>query len=218
MKPLETILSVAGGVVTLLVAPLYFIGWAYLYSYYSFFQINIYELNPPIQYVLMYAFAPMVYGFITWAKLPGWGILLLATVGAIWLVHTYGRPAWKNTALVIVSLIGSILIGAQLYSAAIGLAAQRAHNEWTNGSYPAYIQSKEATDAVCSDYSNPLAREASCFSRKHALRYLISSDKFDYFYSRGNCAPTQTDCPTMVFRIPLTEVTVSSRIQQRSSP
>ena len=218
MTLLEKLLSVAGGIFALLVAPLYFIGWAYLYSYYSFFRIDLYELNPPLQYVLMYAFVPVVYSAAWWGTLTGWATILVLAAFTVRLARSYGPPTWWNTVSGLSWLIGLLGIGVQIYATAIGLTAQRANALWLNDSDPAYVQNKDASDATCSDIGNLSARQAACFSRKHALRYLVSSDKFGYFYSQGTCAPEAADCPTMVFRIPLSEVTVSTRIQHRNWP
>ena len=68
-------------IVTLGTAFIYYVGWVYLYNYYNFFGIDIFEIGPSLQNTLIYAFPALLYLLSPKGELFifGLSLLILAT-------------------------------------------------------------------------------------------------------------------------------------------
>lgn len=196
-------------VVTLLTVFVFFVGWTYLYNYYYYLGVDISEINPSLQYTLIYALPALVHLISPRGELYPllWMLTFAAMVvaGLYYFVHHHIRhtPNWPLEYAAIALAIG--IAAVEGYNASESLARDTAIKKWMSDSNPAYVELKDANDKAdpcATSQPNVFAGKFACLNRQLRLRLIISTDKFHYLFARDNCdRRIYSMCPGLLFKI-----------------
>ena len=207
--------KIAALVVTLLTVFIFFVGWAYLYYYYYYLGVDISEINPSVQYTLIYALPPLVHLISPRGEL--YVLVLLLTAAGILLValyyvvhHCLSRwPLPKSSFSIAAIALLIAILAAEGYRAADSLAQETAIKKWMGDSNPAYVELKrenKESDPCATSQSNVFAGKLECLNSQLRLRLIISTDKFHYLFARDDCDRTiYSMCPGLLFKVEVAE-------------
>jgi hypothetical protein len=179
---------------------LYFTGWAFLYSYFNYFGINLIEIDPSVQYVFMHSVPPLRYYLTLWNVMY---LLLIYISSVICLRYVFGFAVASRYTRLLLSPLGqfflllAIIVLAFYVSFTLGrtTGADAASYFWNNPPEIVYFGFKQSN--LTSDDS-PVNLVA--LNDEMKLKYLISTKEFHYaFYREYNC--NSPHCG-LIFRIP----------------
>lgn len=180
-----------GGVAT------YFIGWAYLYTYYGALGIDVLEINPPLQVVLVYAF-PAFWKILIVLSRPDWIVWTVGLVIAALCVTLAAESKIQRVAFGILVFSACVWMVGFVYAAARQAAFDAAWEKWMADSKVATIM---GFDLQRGAGSRSDGFEITSYDRAYALRSIISTDRFHYLFTRDNCSLTSDGCPGLIFKI-----------------
>jgi hypothetical protein len=178
-------------IITLITAGAFFLGWVYLYSYYDYFGIDVLEINPSIQIVLVYA-TPVLFNLFSSSDGLLFGLIALLLLAIFGILFFFVRQ-WSWVALIALFVI----FGFGGYRAAITQGKILATQKWMNDSDPALLEF--SPDAV--------PKEVEIYNREKQLRFILSTPQFHYLFAREQCdLDSYTTCNGFVFRIKVADV------------
>ncbi len=196
---------------TLLTAFLYYAGWTFLYHYYFFLGIDLFEVSPSVQYTLIFAFPALAHIFSPQGELyPMIAALILgAAVLYIFYRLTIGTTAGNHIiALICVAIAGLMLFEG--YRAAKSLAQMRAIDKWMNDSNPTFLDLTPRPVAGNNNKlpgpSNPLSSALASANDQFRLRHILSTPQFHYLFTREDCDAAEYQmCDGILFRVKVSE-------------
>jgi hypothetical protein len=167
-----------------LAAWFYFIGWVYTYFYFRFFHIDIFELDIPLEYIVVQATTPVEFAFWNyWPYLAG--IIALSIIGFVYVRHSPQRHAvclngfirrhWRTLGFpcAVGAAVALYIVGFQIAALA---ATNRAQEVWTSDAPE--IQFSFADDEKGSIEHSKLSELNDNFG----LRYLLATKDFYYVF------------------------------------
>jgi hypothetical protein len=172
----------AAGVV--LAAWFYFSGWVYTYFYFRFFHIDIFELDIPLEYIVVQAITPVEFAFWNyWPFLAG--AVVVAVIGIVCVRRCSRQPAlWLREFIrghrrrlefsgAVAAAVALYVVGFQIAALA---ATHRAEEVWTSDAPE--IQFSFANDEKGSFEHSKL----SDLNDHYDLRYLLATKDFYYVF------------------------------------
>jgi len=169
-------------VITLTTAFIYYIGWAYLYNYYNFFGIDLFEIAPSLQNILIYAFPALLYLFSPQGELYVFVPMLLLLGVVAYFSSRSTRPKlsrWErdNTRMVVSNAltIFGLLLMVEGYRSAKNLAMANAIEKWMNDSNPAIVQFSSPIRSNVGDFDQSLSNRLADLNNKSRLRFILST-------------------------------------------
>ena len=181
---------------------LYFTGWAYLYSYYSYFQISLIEISPSVQFVFMHSLTPWYFAA---TRITLGEVILFIGIYLILVVMLRGILASRRVNSIVGSLTNGLFLGimviATVFLASLFVARwagkERAIQTWANPPMIAFFKFKDDSYGKTNDLFYKLTE----LNDDLALRYLFSTGEIHYaFYRKPSC--TNPYCG-LVFKIPV---------------
>ncbi len=212
LQSLATVVSLVGILI-------YFLGWTYLYSYFNFFNIDVYEIDPSLQYVLVYAFPALGYAVyhVLWQPVAMISALLIA--GFILWVLLDAPRRWARLSWAIASAASLIWIVSVTYGNAWQAGVERAKWKWSSsdptvvhgesgnlanlvGGFDHFFSNGTVVDDRCAASQNPMRSPISCFNDKLALREIFSTARYHYLFAvTPSCNFNEYKvCPGLVFK------------------
>jgi hypothetical protein len=209
-------------IVTLGTAFTYFVGWTYLYFYYEFFGIDIFEIGPSVQYTLVYAFPALRNLIYPSGEL--YKFLPTVVVFALVIFAIRRRFQRRKTKLVwTAATVFAILLTMEGYYSAKQLAWKKAAEKWMALSDPAYVELVSAAGSaspvnvpsptvgsaspnVPSPTKNGYSKKFEDFNKDLSLMYLLSTPQFHYLFTRELCKVEL--CTGFLFRVSVANVRV----------
>jgi hypothetical protein len=211
-------------VITLATAFIYYMGWIFLYNYYNFFGIDIFEIGPSVQYTLIYAFPAVL--FLLYPKgelfifVSGLFILAIAYfslfhVGKLKRSRNKIVMSVKDNIVWVASILLVMLLLVEGYRSAEFLARTKAAGRWMNDSNPAVLEFVRSTDATRRP-NDSNANSGIGFSEKLQefnnglqLRFILSTPQFHYLFGRADCDSNFNEtCEGFLFRVRVADVKV----------
>ena len=192
--------AVAGVV---LAAWVYFIGWIYFYFYLRFFHIDIFELDIPLEYIVVQAITPVEYA--VWQDWPVWvPIAVAAAVGFVSLRRCRLAPVvrlrgflqanWDRLKfpLATAGVVALYVVGFKVATAA---ALDRAQEVWTS-------DAPEIQFTFADDEKNALEKsKLGASNQNYALRYLLATKDFYYVFIAEQASTANYVPDGLVFKI-----------------
>jgi hypothetical protein len=174
--------KLAALLVTAFTVLLYLMGWVYLYYYFASFKVDVYEISPSLQYVLVSSFIPILYyAQSIWL----WLVLGLIVVG----VCVIGQPianaireARGNVQFVIGLIVVLVIVGIA-FRVAKHVALVKADKRWREGDIVHFDLGDIDHHVDCGQVPCVGENTVVFLNRVFDLRYLISTDKFHYAYA-----------------------------------
>lgn len=186
-----------------LAAWVYFIGWIYFYFYLRFFHIDIFELDIPLEYIVVQAITPAEYA--VWQDWPIWAsIAVVATVGFLCLQRSQRAPItrlrdsldanWDRLKFPL-AMAGVVALYAIGFKVATAAALDRAQKVWTS-------DAPEIQFTFAKDEKDALEQSRlGAPNQNYKLRYLVATKDFYYVFV-ANQASTANYVPDgLVFKI-----------------
>jgi hypothetical protein len=201
-------------------ALLYFTGWAYLYHYFKFFLVDIFEIKPSIQFVLIHSFSPLYH----FAQKMSWGlailIIALAIITVLVISILKGLESVRKRVTSVKENLTSLAAKPGVFTGAILLALvtlffasfwisrsaalERATSIWDDSSNVVYFNLGRAGDTL--DIRAKISDRTERLNRDLELRYLMSTEKFHYAFARDpDCAQNQR-CGGFIIKLPVEAV------------
>ena len=192
---------------------LYFTGWAYLYSYFSYFQISLMEIDPSIQFVFMHSLTPW-YSLAT--RISFGEILLFVGIYIIIVIVIRRILASQRIYSWLAPLANGVLIGILVTITIFGVSLfvaksagrGKAIETWADPAMIAFFKFKDPTYGKADGMFYNLAK----MNDDLALKYLASTSEMHYaFYRKPTCSDPYCG---IVFKIPtqiVNEVVVIGR-------
>jgi hypothetical protein len=163
---------------------LYFMGWAYLYSYFNFFDTNLIEIEPSIQFVLMHALSP--WWFWISKITSGVIILIVAACMIIAVLLRYTRLHAHAKSVCCQPLSWVLLVGVAIPLSLIASTSAGKHHASDTWANPGMIaRFKFLPEKGNGGNSRAELRDLSDHLK---LKYLMSTSRVHYVFVRGpNC-------------------------------
>lgn len=205
MERVTHALQAIATVITLAGILLYFLGWTYLYSYFSFYRIDVYEIEPSIQYVLVNAFPVLRYALFYVFRFPISLVVFLALLAAWYITLNLIEPKQRPAVVSALATATAVFVLFVAYDSAWRSGLTNARDRWSNDSNPVLLAGeivKESCDV--SQFEMNSTSPLSCFSKYSMLRDIISTSKYHYLFSSPNCLTKKYQtCGGLIFRVSL---------------
>jgi hypothetical protein len=199
-------------ITAILGAWLYFTGWAYLYSYFDYFGINLIEIDPSLQFVFLHSLPPLRYylvGSNIFTCLLVYIIIVFILYYIIGFSVIYSRIRFLLSPLgqfFLASLIVFLLFYAS-FSAARTAGTQSASYFWRHPPRLVYFNFKQDPSTLTASPVN-----LAMLNSEMKLKYLMSTKDFHYaFYREQECK--EPHCG-LIFKIPTDNVNEIMTIQE----
>jgi hypothetical protein len=187
-------------ILTVATAFIYFVGWTYLYYYYGFFGIDIFEVGPSVQYTLVYAFPALRYLFYP----SGYLCVFLSTVVVLALVVLAIRRCIRRRKIPLqwaAAAVFTLLLAIEGYYSAKLAARDKAVEEWMAPSNPAFLEFVPTASGVSTGpTSGGYQEKLEDFNKKLLLRHLLSTPQLHYLFTRENSCKAEP-CAGFLFRV-----------------
>jgi hypothetical protein len=201
--------------VSLITAFLYWVGWLYLYHYHYYLGVDVIEVNPSVQYTLVFSFPALLHLISPRGELCIFLTILLAAGGLFFVIHLKARESWFGRNIMLLMAISfSLLMLAEGYRSAKSLARIKAIDKWMNDSNPAFVEfPSKATDTSADASSVPdnfLAKKLAAANSQLDLRHILSTQQFHYLFAREDCDTNVYEmCGGYSFRVRAPDATVT---------
>jgi hypothetical protein len=198
----QAIAACTTAMLALLAVVLYFVGWTYLYGYFGFFRIDVYEIEPSIQYVLVNSVRALVQFPETIFGNPvalASAVLFISWVIAAVFFSDLRSALFKcfGTAL------GLVLAFCIIYEMPRGAGIEAARYRWQSSSDPVVLSGKlRGEDCPVVPPADGLKRPIACYSDDRMLRGIISTDRVQYLFVTERCDIAKySTCGGLIFRV-----------------
>jgi hypothetical protein len=216
-------------ILSLTTAFAYYVGWTYLYHYYNFLGIDILEINPPVQYTLIYSFPGLLHLVSPSGELFvfAFGAVIISAIGIVFCRCLFpSNLSYKQKTLWTINTLLFVLLLTEGYRAAKSIAHVDAANKWTKDSDPVFVEFKNSTNAnekPCADPTSPsdlFARQLLCLNSQLKLRLITSTQQFHYlFAATDGCPPSDHEiCGGLLFKINISETKVTILQSKEAQP
>lgn len=178
------------GLGSALTAWLYFTGFSYLYHYYIFFGIQIPEVEPSYQFVLMHALSPYVQYFGPVTML----ILLVILVVSVFIIMKY-FPSLDHPAFYLILLFSLFIIS---YFSSADAGYKRALAVWCEAGRIVKFTLAEKPETAPEEFSK--------LNATWSLRYLFSSSSVHYAFKLSYPCSRGRRADGVIFKVPVGDV------------
>lgn len=186
---------------------LYFVGWTYLVAYYDFFRIDVYEIEPSVQYVLVNSFQ-VIRHILTdylWADPPGAAVLLFVILAVTFLIwHHVTTVDTRSRLFVIMGAAAVLWLISVGYLGAWHAGVSNARHKWMTNSNPILLAGRIAGPMCRSQDSNTLGMglPIACHSANLALREILTTERFHFVFMREKCDEQRyRTCGGLTFKV-----------------
>lgn len=202
---------------------LYFTGWAYLYSFFGFFSINLIEIDPSIQFVLMHSLTPWYFwlthlidqfDFDTFVVLVGLYGGIITIIIVLLGIPSVARRAdqlvaacdscysrlcpYFSSSTVLASVLFILFIASLFASRSAG--ALRAEQIWSDPGTIVYFNVEKDVGG-----NQGFSDRTKHFNEDFRMKYLFSTSEFHYAIVRNDDCYAKV-CGGFILKIPVRTV------------